>query len=353
MSVVRRMKALVKTKRGTGLELLEVPVPSLGPADVKIAVRKVGICGTDLHIYEWDAWASGRVPLGTTIGHEFLGEVIETGAAVEGLKPGDRVSGEGHIGCGRCYSCRTGQSHICSKVDIIGVDRNGCFADYIVLPASNVWKLDDSVPNEIGVLFDPLGNAMHTVMADRISGKCVLVVGVGTIGLLIVNIARAAGALLLVALDINPTKRALALELGADVAFDPREAAVTERLLALTRDGDGFDAVLEASGSEAGIRAGLRLLRSGGWAAFLGIPRENVSLNLAEDLIFKGARFHGVNGRRIYETWYQVEDFVTGGRIQPQRVITHTLPFERYHEGFEMMKRGEAIKVILNVRDST
>lgn len=349
MNGERSMKALVKTKREPGLEMREVPIPSIGPTDVRIAVQKVGICGTDLHIYEWDTWSAGRVPIGTIVGHEFMGVVVEVGAAVDTLRPGDRVSGEGHIGCGTCFSCRTGQSHICSKVDIIGIDIDGCFAEFIVMPAGNVWKLDDSIPDEIGALFDPLGNAMHTVMTDRVSGRNVLVVGVGTIGLLITNIARAGGAVHLAVLDPNPKKRALALELGADEAFDPLNAATEDRLMAMTREGEGFDVMLEASGSEAGIRAGLRLLRSGGWVAFLGIPKGDVSLNLAEELIFKGATFHGVNGRRMYETWYQVEDFLKSGRLKPERVITHTLPFSRFEEGFALMKRGEAIKVILDL----
>ena len=343
------MKALVKTENGPGLTMTEVPIPQMGMRDVLIKVSKVGICGTDLHIYEWDAWAQNRVKLGTITGHEFMGYVVDVGKAVRGIQVGDRVSAEGHIGCGHCYCCRTGQGHICDRVDIIGVDVNGCFAEYVCMPEENVWKLHTSIPDEIGAIHDPLGNAMHTVMVDDVSGQNVLVSGAGTIGLLIVNIARAAGALHIACLDINAKKLRVAKQMGADVAVDPREPDIEKKLLAETRGGRGFDVMLEASGSEAGIRTGFRLLRSGGWAALLGIPHSDISFNLADDVIFKGITIHGVNGRRMFETWYQVESFLTNGRLNVEPIITHHLPLHRYAEGFAAMIRGEAIKVVMDV----
>lgn len=343
------MRALLKTRAGPGLTLAEVRVPELGLRDVLIRVEKAAICGTDLHIYQWDAWASGRVRPGTVIGHEFMGYVVAVGGAVDAVSVGDRVSGEGHIGCGHCYACRTGKGHICDRVDIIGVDVDGAFAEYVRLPDTNVWKLGPSIPDEIGAIHDPLGNAMHTVMVDDVTGRSVVVVGAGAVGLLIVNIARAAGAIDIVALDVNPKKVKMALEMGADAAFDPREPGLEERLLARTRDRRGFDVMLEASGNPAGIRQGIRLLRSGGWAALLGIPNQDVSFNLAEDVIFKGITLHGVNGRMMYETWYQVESFLTHERIHPDPVITHRFPLSQFERAFETLERGEAVKVLLDV----
>lgn len=344
-----KMRALVKSHDREGFTLVTKDVPVPGPRDVLIRVEKVGLCGTDLHIYEWDAWAKSRVALGTVIGHEFMGRVVEVGEAVRSIQVGDRVSGEGHIGCGSCYCCRTGQGHICDRVDIIGIDVDGCFADYLVLPEENVWQLGSEISDEVGAIHDPLGNAMHTVSAGQVSGQTVLVVGAGTIGLMITNIAKAAGALDIVALDTNPRKIAMALEMGADAAFDPRDPDLKDKLLPRTRAARGFDVLLEASGSPSGIRTGLSLLRSGGRAALLGIPKDEVSFNLAEDIVFKGITIHGVNGRKMYETWFQMEEYLRHNRINPERLITHRLPFEQFDEGFSLMQRGEAVKVILEL----
>jgi threonine 3-dehydrogenase len=347
--VPREMRALVKATAGPGFELQRVPVPEIGPKDVLIKVRKAAVCGTDVHIYEWDEWAAGRIRRGTVIGHEFMGEVAAVGDAVDSIAVGDRVSGEGHIGCGHCYACRTGQGHICDRVDIIGVDVDGCFAEYVRLPDTNVWKLHPTIPDELGAIHDPLGNAMHTVMVDDVSGQSVLVVGAGPVGLMATNIARAAGAIDIVTLDVNAKRLAMAQSMGADAAFDPRDADIEEKLLGRTRGGRGFDVMLEASGNPGGIALGIKMLRSGGWAALLGIPSKDVSFNLARDVIFKGITLHGVNGRRMYETWYQVESFLTHGRIDPAPVISHTFPMEEFAEAFTLLRKGEAVKVILDV----
>ncbi|HEU5315503.1 MAG TPA: L-threonine 3-dehydrogenase, partial [Chloroflexota bacterium] len=343
------MRALVKHHAGRGFRLENVSVPEIGPKDVLIKVRKAAICGTDVHIYEWDAWAAGRVHPGTVIGHEFMGEVAAIGDAVDALAVGDRVSGEGHIGCGHCYACRTGQGHICDRVDIIGIDVGGCFADYVRLPDANVWKLHPSISDDLGAIHDPLGNAMHTVMVDDVSGQSVLVVGAGPVGLMITNIARAAGAIDIVTLDVNPKRLKMATTMGADAVFDPRDPDVERKLLDRTRGGRGYDVMLEASGSPAGIALGIKLVRSGGWAALLGLPSKDVTFNLARDVIFKGITLHGVNGRRMFETWYQVESFLTHDRIDPTPVITHTMPLEAFDQAFDLLHQGNAIKVIFNV----
>jgi threonine 3-dehydrogenase len=343
------MRALVKHHAGPGFQLRAVPMPEIGPRDGLIKVRKAAVCGTDVHIYEWDDWAASRVQPGTTIGHEFMGEVAAVGAAVSAVTVGDRVSGEGHIGCGQCYACRTGQGHICDRVDIIGIDVAGCFADYVRLPDSNVWKLHPSISDDLGAIHDPLGNAMHTVMVNDVSGQSVLVVGAGPVGLMATNIARAAGAIDIVTLDVNPKRLAMAHFMGADAAHDPRDPRIEEILLARTRGGRGFDVMLEASGNPGGIALGIKLLRSGGWASLLGIPSNDVTFNLARDVIFKGITLHGVNGRRMYETWYQVESFLTHGRIDPIPVISHVLPLEEFATAFDLLHRGDAIKVILDV----
>ena len=350
--VPTEMRALVKHHAGKGFQLQTVPTPQIGPRDVLITVRKAAVCGTDVHIYEWDDWASGRVHPGTVIGHEFMGEVAAVGSAVDSVSVGDRVSGEGHIGCGRCYACRTGQGHICDRVDIIGIDVHGCFADYVRLPDTNVWKLHPSIPDDLGAIHDPLGNAMHTVMVDDVSGQSVLVVGAGPVGLMITNIARAAGAIDIVTLDVNPKRLKMATQMGADAIFDSRTPEVEAKLLARTRGGRGFDVMLEASGNPAGIALGIKMLRSGGWASLLGIPSKDVTFNLARDVIFKGITLHGVNGRRMYETWYQVESFLTHHRIDPTPVISHTMPLESFADAFALLHQGDAIKVILDVNAS-
>ncbi len=349
MALPSRMRALVKAEPRPGLVLAEVPVPEPGPRDVLIRVQTAGICGTDLHIFEWDPWAAGRVHPGRVVGHEFMGRVAAVGAAVRSVRPGQRVSGEGHIGCGHCYCCRTGQGHICDRVDIIGIDVDGCFADYVRLPEENVWPLRDDVSDAVGAMHDPLGNAMHTVAVQPVSGLSVAVTGTGPVGLLCAAIARAHGALDIVALDVNPLRLELAREMGADAVFDPRDPAAAGAVLARTSDGRGVDVLLEASGSPEAIHLGLRLLRSGGRAALLGLPSRPVPLDLPDEVIFKGITIRGVNGRQMFETWYQVDAVLRSGRIHPERIVSHHLPLEAYGEAFDLLRRGEAVKILLDV----
>lgn len=344
------MRALVKETPGPGMVLKDVVKPYIGATDVLIRVRKAGICGTDGHIWNWDRWSQARIKPPLIVGHEFMGTVEEVGSAVRAVKAGDRVSAEGHISCGACLLCRTGQAFICERVMIIGVDRDGCFADYIAMPENNVWKLDPAVPDEWAAIFDPLGNAVHSVMAAGVSTKSVVITGVGSIGLMAIPVARAAGAAKVIAVDINPAKLELAKRLGADYAFDARDEDLQQRVLAET-NGDGADVLLEMSGSGAAINNGLAMVRNGGRAALLGLPSDNVSLNLAENIIFKGLTVLGINGRKMFETWYQTQALVVAGRIDLGPIITHVLPLERYEECFDLLKDGKAAKIVMTIAE--
>jgi len=342
------MRALRKLKAAPGFTLERVAVPSIGPSDVLIRVGTVGLCGTDLHIYGWDHWAQRRIKPPLTIGHEFMGHVAAVGSAVVGVAVGDRVSAEGHIACGICRLCRTGQAHICEHVQIIGVDTDGAFADYIRMPEANVWKLDPSIPDSWAAVFDPLGNAVHTVMAADVSVKTVAITGVGSIGLMAIPVARAAGAATVFAIDVNPQKLALAARVGADATFLATQPDLVEDIVART-GGDGVDVLLEMSGSGSAIDSGLAMVRNGGVAALLGIPSDDIEINLAERIIFKGLTALGINGRKMFETWYQTQSLVTTGRVDLTPIITHELPFEEFERAFALMKSGEAAKIVLTL----
>jgi threonine 3-dehydrogenase len=345
------MRAIKKMTAAPGLTWCpQVAVPRVGPRDVLIAVTHAGICGTDRHIYEWDAWSASRIPIGITTGHEFVGRVAAVGSAVQRAKVGDRVSGEGHIGCGVCEPCRTGNAHICDKVDIIGIDRDGCFADYVVIPEENVWHVDPRIPDHHAAVFDPLGNAVHTVMAANVSARTVLITGVGIIGLMAVNIARAAGAVTIFVTDTNPNRLKLARELGADFAYDAKDEQWPERVRQET-GGQGPQVLLEMSGSPVAIRQGFTALANGGTAALLGLPSRPVEIDLNQHIIFKGATVLGINGRRMFETWYQIESFLLSGKLQLDKIITHQLPLGEFDRGLKLMQAGDAIKVVLNVQE--
>ncbi len=347
-AIPQTMRALRKTGAGPGFRLERVAVPEVGPNDVLIRVGAVGLCGTDLHIYAWDHWAERRIKPPVTIGHEFMGHVAAVGSAVRAFAVGDRVSAEGHIACGICTLCRTGQAHICEHVAIIGVDTDGAFADYIRMPESNVWKLDPAIPDAWAAVFDPLGNAVHTVMAAGVSTKSVAITGVGSIGLMAIPVARAAGAAKVFAIDVNPAKLALAAQVGADATFSATQPDLVADIVART-GGDGVDVLLEMSGSGSAIDSGLAMVRNGGVAALLGIPSDEIEINLAERIIFKGLTVLGINGRRMFETWYQTQALVTSGRVDLTPIITHELPFEQYDEAFALMTAGAAAKIVLTL----
>lgn len=342
------MRALRKLDAAPGLTLTEVPVPTLGPRDVRIRVHLAGICGTDKHIVDWDPWAASRITPPVTVGHEFVGTVEAIGSAVSTVEVGARVAGEGHIGCGRCEPCRTGNGHICESVDIIGVDRDGTFADLLVLPEDNVWPLDPAIPDEVAAILDPLGNAMHTVMAAGVSGKSVLVTGAGVIGLMAIAIARAAGAGTIVATDVDERRLARAQGMGADATFLASDPDWPAKVRALTAN-EGAQVLLEMSGAQSAIRGGFTALRNGGRAALLGLPSRPVELDLPNDIIFKGATVLGINGRLMYETWYQVESFLTTRRLDISSLITDVVPLDDHAEAFARLAHGDAVKVLLRV----
>ena len=342
------MPAIRKLTDAPGLDWCQsIDVPEIGPRQVLIKVTHAGICGTDRHIYEWDAWSQDRVKIGITTGHEFVGEVIKIGSAVERVEIGQRVSGEGHIGCGKCEMCRTGNGHICESVVILGIDCDGCFAPYVAVPEENCWPVSPGIPNEIAAIFDPLGNAVHTVMSAGVSGKSVLITGVGIIGLMAVTVAKAAGAGKIFVTDMDERRLELAKQLGAERAFKASENW-TEEIQELTH-GHGPHVMLEMSGNPNAIRDGFSVLRSGGTAAMLGIPSNEIRLDLAKLVIFKGITILGINGRRMYETWYQMENLLLSERLELEPIITHVLDMEDYEHGLKMMQTGEAIKVVIKM----
>ena len=345
------MRAVVKTGPGPGMLLRDVPEPTCGPSDVLIKVRAAGVCGTDLHIWEWDSWASGRLKPPVVIGHEFAGEIAALGEDAERealLKVGDLVTAEGHIICGHCLQCRTGHGHLCVRTRIIGVDRDGAFADFIVMPASNVMKLD-GIPVEIGAIMDPVGNAVHTVLeGGSVSGVTVFVLGAGPIGCFACGVARAAGASLVVASDYNDMRLDLARAMGAHVTLNPGRDDILNRIRELT-GGDGVDLVCEMSGHPDGHAQAFAAARVGGRVNLLGTPSRTTQVDFARDVIFKGLTLYGVTGRKMYDTWHQMSRFLKNGQLDPRPVITHRFPLEQVAEAIAVIKGGKAGKVILEI----
>ena len=340
------MRALVKEAAGPGFVLRDVSQPVIRDDEVLIRVRRAGVCGTDVHIYDWDAWAQGRCRPPFTVGHEFAGDVVQVGSLVADVREGDRVTAEGHIVCGRCHLCRTGNAHVCPNTRIIGVDRDGCFADYIAMPASNVWHLDESVPYEIGGIHDPMGNAFHTALTASIPGAVVLITGCGPIGAFAVGICKAAGASHIIATDVNPRRLALATTMGAHSAVRPEDAAAA---VYAASDGLGADVVLEMSGVPSAVHQAFALARPAGRVNMLGIPSRTIDIDFASEIIFKGLTIYGVVGRRMYDTWHQMTRFLRSGAFDPSPVITHRLPLEAADEAMHLIKSGEAGKIIFQL----
>jgi threonine 3-dehydrogenase len=342
------MRALVKAEAASGFVLEDVPEPAIRGDEVLIRVRRAGVCGTDVHIYEWDDWAKGRCKPPFIVGHEFAGEVVRVGSLVTDVREGDRVTAEGHIVDGRCLLCRTGNAHACPYTKVIGVDRDGCFADYIAMPATNVWHLDDNISYEVGGIHDPVGNAFHTALTADIPGATVLITGCGPIGLFAVGICRAAGAARIIATDVNDKRLALASRMGAHDAIKPQDA---ERVVKQWTDGLGVDVVLEMSGVPSAIHQAFGLVRPAGRVQMLGVPSKAVPFDFATELIFKGVTVYGVTGRRMYDTWLTMTRFLRSGLFDPTPVITHRFPLECYDEAIAAIKSGEAGKVIFEISD--
>ena len=345
------MRALRKVSPGPGAELTEVAVPSAGAGEVLVQVEAASICGTDLHIYNWDAWAAGRIKgLPMTFGHEVAGRIASVGPEVHHLRPGVFVSAEGHVFCGFCPPCRSGRAHICENLRILGVDFDGGFADYLVIPERNAWEVDRRIPVEVASIHDPFGNAVHTVFsgggAEELVGATVVVLGCGPIGLFAVGVARAAGARQIVAVEPNDFRQALAKEMGADAVVDPTKEDPVRAVHDAT-DGHGAEVVLEMSGVQRVIDQGTRMLAPGGRMSLLGLPPGPVPLDLTDQVIFKEARLIGVTGRELFRTWQQTTTLLATGMVDVGPVITHRFPLDRFEEAFEVMASGRSGKVIL------
>jgi threonine 3-dehydrogenase len=341
------MQAIVKEKRAPGLKVTTVPKPTAGPGEVLIAVRHAGVCGTDRHIADWDAWAQGRITPPLVVGHEFAGEIVTVGDGVAELKAGQLVTAEGHIVCGHCLQCRTGNSHICRNTRIIGVDRDGAFAEYITMPATNVLPLN-GIPTTVGAIMDPMGNAFHTVLTAEIPGSSVFVVGCGPIGCFAVGIARAAGAAKVIASDVNAKRLALAQRMGAHVTTNAAQDDVVRTVLAET-GGEGADVVCEMSGVPSALRQAFAAVRRGGRVQLLGIPTGEVPVDFATEIIFKGITVYGVIGRKMYQTWHQMRRYLSTGLLDPRPVITHQFPLARIDEALAAIRAGDAGKIILEI----
>ena len=340
------MQAVVKAHAAPGIELREVPVTTPGPGEVLVRVQAASVCGTDLHIFNWDPWAQGRIQPPLIPGHEFAGAVAGVGRGVTTVKEGDLVSAEMHVACGKCMQCRTGQAHICQHVRILGVDADGAFASYAIIPETNIWKLSPEIPPEYASLLDPLGNAVHTVLAGPIAAQTVAVTGCGAIGLFSIAVAKACGAAKVFAIEVNARRRAVAAQMGADMVLDPATDNVEEMVLEAT-GGTGVDVLLEMSGHPTAIRMGFALLRTGGRASLLGIPSRPFELDFAKDIIFKGAIVQGINGRKMFETWFQMEALLSAGKLDLGPAITHRLKLSEFPQAMELLRTGEAIKVVM------
>jgi threonine 3-dehydrogenase len=339
------MQALRKARPAQGADLETVAIPTIGPRDVLVRVRAASICGTDLHIYGWDRWSQGRIKPPMTFGHEFCGHIEKLGAEVEGLRVGEFVSAEMHVHCGRCHQCRIGEPHICQNLEIIGIDRDGCFAEFVAIPASNIWKIDPAIPEHYAAIMDPLGNAVHTVLAGKVAGCTVAVTGCGPIGLMAIAVAKACGCSTVFATEVNAHRLELARTMGADVALNPREGDAVKAVREAT-GGTGVDVLLEMSGQETAIRQGLQMLRLGGRASLLGLPSKEVTLDLLSDVIFKGATVQGIYGRRLFETWIQMNELLRHKQLNLEPLFGVRLPLDNFAEAFDKLRQGIAGKVL-------
>src|SRR6476619_6592161 len=340
------MLAVVKPESAPGAEIREVSLPSIGPMEVLVKVDVASICGTDLHIYNWDRWAAGRIHPPLIPGHEFCGHVAAIGNEVTTVKEGDFVSAEMHVACGKCLQCRTGEAHICQFVKIIGVDTDGAFAEYVKIPESNIWKLDPAIPKEYASILDPLGNAVHTVLAGEIAAKTVAITGCGPIGLFSIAVAKAVGATAVFAIEVNEHRRRIAREMQADYVLNPAKEDVNAIVMEKT-GGLGVDVVLEMAGHPDSIRTAFDIVRRGGRISLLGLTSKPISLNFSEDIIFKGITIQGINGRRMYQTWYQMTALLKAGKLDLHPVITDRIALRDFSKGMERLKTGEASKILL------
>lgn len=340
------MWGIQKPSAAPGIKMVTVPVPTVGAKDVRIRVTAFAICGTDLHIIEWDRWAASRIKPPLVFGHEFTGVVESVGSDVTLVKPGDRVTGETHVYCGLCYACRRGMAHLCQNCKILGVDRQGAFADYVVIPEGNVWKLHPDIPEEIAAVHDPLGNAVHTALAGPIAGLRFAVFGCGPIGCFAVGILKASGASWVVAIDKNPLRLEIAERMGADLLLNAEKDNIPRSILDRT-EGRGVDGMLEMSGHPQAFRDGFDALANGGRVSLLGIPSAPLEIDVAKEIIFRGATVQGINGRLIFDTWYRMEALLLSGKLDIRPVITHVLGWSEFEKAVELQRSGKAGKIVL------
>lgn len=339
------MKALVKAKAERGIWMQDIDQPEVGHNDVLIKINQTAICGTDIHIFKWDDWAQATIPVPLAVGHEFCGEIVEMGVEVRGFELGDRVSAEGHITCGVCRNCRAGRRHLCMNTVGVGVNRPGAFAEYLSVPAFNVFKLPDAISDDMASILDPLGNATHTALSFDLVGEDVLITGAGPIGIMAAAIAKYAGARHVVITDVNDYRLDLARKMGATAAVNVSTELLDKTMLDLGME-EGFDVGMEMSGNPQAFRDMLRTMHHGGKVAILGIPPNDTSINW-NDVIFKGLELKGIYGREMFETWYKMSSMLQSGlNIEP--VITHHFPIDDYLPAFELMESGQTGKVILN-----
>ena len=339
------MKSLAKLHAKPGIWLHQAELPKIGHNDLLIKIRKTAICGTDMHIYNWDEWSQNTIPVPMIVGHEYVGEVVDMGQEVQGFEKGDRVSGEGHITCGHCRNCRAGRRHLCRNTQGVGVNRQGAFAEYLVIPAFNAFKIPDNISDDLASIFDPFGNAVHTTLTYDLVGEDVLITGAGPIGIMAVAIAKHAGARNVVITDVNAYRLDLAGKMGATRAVNVSNTQLVDVMHDLDM-AEGFDVGLEMSGVPSAFRGMLDTMNNGGKIAMLGIPPNDVAINW-NDVIFKGLTIKGIYGREMFETWYKMASLLQSG-LELEPIITHQFDINDFQEGFDVMGSGQSGKVILN-----
>ena len=343
------MLALRKLAREPGLQLVETPVPVPGPNEVLVRVEAASVCGTDLHIERWDEWAQQRIAPPLTLGHEFAGTVVELGREVRGVEAGDYVSAESHVTCGACFHCRTGHAHMCERTQILGVDRDGAFAEYVAVPGSVIWKNDRTkLPPELATLQEPFGNAVFATGEQELTGRSVAVLGCGPVGLFAIAIARASGAAVVLAADRTVFRLDLARRMGASAVVDVGAVQDEAGWFLEHHEGLGFDVVFEMSGAGRAVADAFRIARNGGKVVLFGIPDRPVEIDIAESLIFKNLEVRALSGRKIFETWYRTRWLLESGVVDLRPLITHQLPLERFQEAFRALEAGEACKIVLH-----
>ncbi len=340
-----KMRALAKLKREAGIWMTDAEIPAAGPNDLLIKIRKTAICGTDIHIYQWDEWSQNTIPVPMIVGHEYVGEVVDMGQEVRGFSIGDRVSGEGHITCGHCRNCRAGRRHLCRNTVGVGVDRQGAFAEYLVIPAFNAFKIPDNISDDLAAIFDPFGNAVHTALSFNLTGEDVLITGAGPIGIMAAAVAKHVGARFVVITDVNPYRLELAEKMGATRTVNVAEQELKDVMdeLGMT---EGFDVGMEMSGVPSAFNTMLDRMNHGGKIAMLGIPPSDMAIDWTK-VIFKGLELKGVYGREMFETWYKMASLIQSG-LDLSPMLTHSLSVDEFQRGFEIMSSGQSGKVVLD-----